>query len=288
MNRKEKFGWFVIVLGYIIGLSLLIRIADFAIGYIKCIYDSFPLLGEHHLSKDTLFSSFVAVLCSIPGLLCGALALWQTKRNYELEDRYHHPMMVVQSLEWEPGVVPEYADFDNSQYTREELLLFRRWRELGWRYIIRCTISFSVKNGIGIDAIGISSIRFLFSDSNCVFDLQIGNVEKNFGILKHNYDNGNIIYQYEFLLNPYRGEVSEREFAENVQRFNEHYPVFLYPDVSGKRDGNILDLEMEWNIKYEFGDNSEDRQKLKARLDSQKRNLKNNILSENGVFLHIK
>lgn len=121
---------------------------------------------SHHFDGSIWYTGMItivaAIIAAIPGIICGILALVQSQRLHELEDRYHLPVFTIQNISLRAREIE--ADYLTSIVfqEREEV---KRLQKSGWTYDFILEISFQTNDNGFIGSFSLDEIHLSFGKS---------------------------------------------------------------------------------------------------------------------------
>ena len=206
------------------------------------------LTGGHYFSGSDWFGGLVSivgsVLGAVSGIILGIIALVQTERLHELEDRYHRPILVLRKAALTADVLEEFSCRDDSM---EQYAAKQEMKAQGYVFALTTAISFEIGNGIPVKNVELESITFTFTtDPEQRFEVVLDKKSPDFTpqILERKYEPNGVIYSMSCLLFPFK-EV-EGDFFIWLERFV-YYRSIRHPDVE------TIEVSIKLRLTYEFG-----------------------------------
>lgn len=160
------------IVGVVIALIILVQMDRFY-DSMKAILEFFSLGEDIHFSGDTWFSIAASGIVSIPGILCGVVALAQADWLYYLENRYNKPMIGFHSAKMKVvwmnhqkyGLDKRHRDYNDIRI--EDWIIDEKRQKR-----IALEMEIEIKNEIELSDIEIEQISFIFLDEEYIFKLK--------------------------------------------------------------------------------------------------------------------
>lgn len=213
---------------------------------------------DSHFAASDWFGIVAAIVSSLPGTFCGILALVQTQKLHQLENRYHRPM--IEFLDMTIRCV-SLNKFDMSasvsQLSPRQFQSVRALHNMGCEWYIDSKTSFFVKNEIGIKNLWVEDIIIsmngksysLYSDStnnrtNREEELQC---KWNVCDLKKDWVDGLLKYELKWRLDPSLYRNKNEQFEKDLLNFVYYMDKF-------NSDYEYMTVRMNIYIEYEYAE----------------------------------
>lgn len=209
---------------------------------------------DNYFSGELWFSAAVtfmgAVISAAPGLLCGVVALVQTKRLHDLEDRYHAPMMELEDARldfYNMDSMDNYRQIDRRVYKSMQQV-----KESGHNWLTDLHIVFNVKNDIVLKSLRVDKIVFSLNgqDYQAAFKNGKGQWDKlysDFWSFERHRQAAHTVYVFDCSLNIFQSNT--QDMADKLQKELEEFILY-----SGRKnlDYQYMGLCICIIIQYEY------------------------------------
>lgn len=277
----------VTIVCVVIALLILVQM-DRLHDSMKGILEFFSLGEDIHFSGDTWFSIAASGIVSIPGILCGVIALAQADWLYYLENRYNKPMLGFHSAKMKAVWMdhPKYGlDKGNKDYKD---IRFEDWMVTeNCQNRIAFEMEIEIKNEIELSNIEIEQINFIFMDGEYIFKLKdILEKYKFHRRVERKYEEQQYkcliyweLYPYEYISR----EKTEDEFWKRIDYFT-NYERYLVDDY--KELTTIIRAKVYYQYSASEYENIEGRLTWKADNGGGRYGSEAERVTYSGVFLY--
>lgn len=310
-KNKRRGGWeiisvyvcmalfFVVVLP-LMGSFFLLSMDKFHVFYRDIVID-YGLKQDNYYDGEIWVSVAAtligAVVSAAPGLACGILALIQTKRLHNLEARYHRPVLDVERV----GLTfVKLSHFRNEEGnlcidvpdSRQRNGVYEADKQSSAWWIDLEVVLFS-NSGITTKDMEIESVTVVFPKAgpDKVYKLCLLEPDRNLVEIrgfKRGIRDGHTVYTLPWSLYPcqMKPQASKSDFERCISEF-----VFYSSEGCNPRY-SCMELAIEMNVDYEYGEGEKTRGLLKVLFDAgcsesleQSPSVINNM-SDNGYFTY--
>lgn len=204
---------------------------------------------DHYFSGESWFSVLAAFVAATPGVLCGILALIQTRHIHKLEARYHRPSLSLHNacleIFWVDKINSIQSHMSQDFYER----LIER-KKLDTSNLFRIKLEFEAKNEIEIKAMRLKEIVFFVNGKKYNTTANIVLDEKNYKDadrkFERNFKSGKVVYCLENEYLPKISKVSagdEKTFWKDIAQFMAYKKT---PNVHCRHVQTILKVEIDY------------------------------------------
>lgn len=206
----------------------------------------------NHFSGATWFSLIASAVAAVPGIFCGILAIIQTKRIKELEDRYHRPNLGLQQAQMEVEKIRS-MQYDCSTETTKKIRYVNFVKEESLTAnILNFRLCLEIKNDIEVKKIVPEEITFKIAEKSYRIQIKDLSEEQNKFIIRsfrHILKNNKYLCEFEWNLFPYiwlePAEGAEKEFWNAIE-------FFVNYDNWKRDDYQTIETEIKAKIYYEY------------------------------------
>lgn len=293
LKRFIKFAFMVIMFGLFIIFVLAAGIAMLV--FIDKEHASFTSVIKSYLGTDNYFNGELwfsaavtfmgAVISAAPGLLCGVVALVQTKRLHDLEDRYHAPMMELEDARldfYKMDSTSYYKQIDRRVYKSIE-----QFKEAGHHWLTDLHIVFNVKNDIVLKSLRVDKIVFSLNGQDYQAALRNGKGQwdksySDFWSFERHRQAAHTVYTFDCSLN-----IFQPNTQDNANKLQTELEEFILYSGRKNLDYQYMVLCICIIIQYEYNGKKGKSNILRMTFDS-KENQSDPFLvrcqTENGWF----
>ena len=300
-KKHTELVWIVIILASLVVLLVLFILGNLVLLQADKHYLSLRSVVTQYLKRDNHFSGDLwfaaeatllgAFISAIPGTLCALWAMKQTDRLHKLENRYHRPM-----LELESTTVHFFrkSGYDCVLYKKgicsRQYWGINRVQEAGNDWYIEFEITFSIKNDITVQTILIDRVEIENPKDNtkCIclnFPKDIMDAwEKN----KHK------IWDFEGKTEPGHRNYTFSFGVDQMQSSDaETYEMLVneFADFPERQeyDYRYLTMHIYFTVDYEFADEKNTKNVLSLELEAAKSKIEDfevENATANGYFIY--
>lgn len=242
---------------------------------------------ENRFSGEVWFSVMAtiigAVISAVPSLVCGLLAILQSQKLHDLENRYHRPMLELNELVTNfLKITSDNILLEKHKLTQRQIKNIFNLIEKNYLWYIEWKIRFKVKNEIAVTNMQIEKIKIKSANLDYLIEFKgSGNAEENLWELQWECDNGEVTYCFSCDIGSLK-EKPNNDFWNAIEEFASY-------EYRQDEDYRYMEMVFFLNILYEFSGEQKIEKVLNIRLDVEHSVYKGNIIknkSSNGYFTY--
>ena len=252
----QTLGFILLIFSSIILLFVMLIIIDVFHAEIDGLI--FRFFGvNNHFGGEVWFAVIATCFAAIPGMICGFIALVQTKRIHELEDRYHRPSLrlreAMMEVYWIRKSMYENCVLGDARkrHFADRMLEDEKFKGS----FLRLTLEMESKNDVEVETMEIKEITF--DMANVKYRLVPGTLKEDI-FLKRNcdfsrkFEDEKYLYCIDCVMYPYEFHadkgIGEEKFWNAIEKFTNY---------QGNLDDEYETIEMviETDVYYEYAVN---------------------------------
>lgn len=251
----------------------------------------------HNFSGETWFSVIATIVASLPGLICGIIALIQTKRIQVIEDRLNRPVLLLQQAELALDLCARES-FDSTRYKSREVRYIEQIKK-NMEYIKEGLLSLKLEFVSNSDYIiydmYIEFVSFGFYDTEGkLFEYKI-DVPKAYSqqrvklperfCFRNKYTDGKIHYIFKSDIYTGKEQQMSCEFWDKLLRFMDYWNEKMH-------EYELISTEIGLRVKHQFMTKEKyDRAKLQIKWKVNKKWVRDRTymhnMSDEGLYTYI-